>query len=102
CFEQVIQFYTARFLQSSTEFESLAIGSDDCRRVDRSNPESHKIVKDGSGCAGLATDPDDIVHRQIGFDGGFLETRVDFEITMEADGAKEPDAQLWEARSDFL
>src|SRR5262245_37546246 len=101
-FEQMIQLYSARFLERSTQFESFTIGPDDCGWINRSDAERDQIIKNGSGCAWLATDANDIMHWQIRLDGDFLQAGIDFEIAVKADIPNEPDAQLCVARSDFL
>ncbi len=59
-----------------------------------------KIVEDGSSPARLGADVDHVVHGQAGFKGNFLLRRIDFQVAVEAEIAKDGDAQAGEMLDD--
>ena len=64
--------------------------------------ERGEVAGDGSGRAGLGAHVGDIVHGQVGFNGGFLFRGINLQITVAAVIAHHRDAQFGVARGDFL
>src|SRR6266699_3895016 len=91
--EEIIQPNSWAAFQGAAQFKAFAILPDETDGIDGSDSQRGKVVEDGSSSARLGADIDHVVHGQAGFKGNFLLGRIDFQVAVEAEIAKDGDAQ---------
>ena len=77
--------------KGALEFEAFAVVAAKSDRMNGADAEGDEIVENGPGSAGLASDSDDVVNGETGFDRDLGSGWVDFEIAVEAEVSEQED-----------